>query len=488
MAQLFLSYSRKNRECAELLANALSNRGWSVWWDRRIQIGRSFSEVIEHELEQAQCIIVLWSRDAIASEWVQNEAGDAARRKILVPIRIEDVRPPLEFRRLQAADLFEWQNGFEGPDFDRCLASIELLVPKAAPEKPSAVADDSRAPVPPASSPVVTRLDSEKVETARSPADGAHAERPAPLHTPPSSQAANNMPPTQSPSHQTSPTEFWISQDGRQFSAPDAATMRQWIKEGRVKADSYVYDPALRKWMYAREIRALRPANYRWPLIASGAAILLLIIIISMRAHKWTDSANATTDTAAAMAAIATETTSTNAADTAFTDTAVTATSTSGTDSTATSESATTTSGTTSTTTSGTTSTTTSGMTSTSWSPVAITIENRCAKETIAVAVCYLNNANQWFITGWWRVEPQKSVLSDVSAIGPNIYFYAYGDTSTWYGESNDPHTILLPIRPTDKFGAPVAELKGDGVKSVPFLWGAIRASDSTYTESFTCP
>ncbi|MEK6375193.1 MAG: TIR domain-containing protein [Acidobacteriota bacterium] len=132
MADLFLSYAREDRACAELLATALSSRGWTVWWDRRIQVGRSFSEVIERELEQARCVIVLWSRHSLASDWVQNEAAEAARKKSLVPVRIEDVRPPLEFRRLQTADLFNWQKGFESPEFDACLASIEMLVGNTA--------------------------------------------------------------------------------------------------------------------------------------------------------------------------------------------------------------------------------------------------------------------------------------------------------------------------------------------------------------------
>src|SRR5437764_10727243 len=109
------------------------------------------------------------------------------------------------------------------------------------------------------------------------------------------------------------------------------------------------------------------------------------------------------TDNAATIAAMTT--TSTDIAQTAQTDTAATtATSTSGTDLTATS-------GMTATTTSGTTST--SAMTSSP--PVAITIDNRCAKEAIAVAICYLNTANQWLSTGWWRVEPQKTLLCNIA-------------------------------------------------------------------------
>ncbi|HEY0370562.1 MAG TPA: TIR domain-containing protein [Thermoanaerobaculia bacterium] len=134
MADLFLSYAREDRECAELLARAMTERGWSVWWDRQIHVGSSFSEVIERELGKAKCVLVLWSQHSLASDWVQNEAAEALHRKSLVPVRIEDVRPPLEFRRLQTADLLDWRQGFSSPDFQACITAIELLVGKTTPK------------------------------------------------------------------------------------------------------------------------------------------------------------------------------------------------------------------------------------------------------------------------------------------------------------------------------------------------------------------
>jgi TIR domain/Interferon-induced transmembrane protein len=131
MADVFISYAREDRDCAELLNRALTARGWSVWWDRNINVGHSFSAVIERELDRARCVIVLWSRHSLQSEWVQNEAAEAAHRKALVPVRIDDVRPPLEFRRLQTADFLDWRQGFDSPAFDACIQSIELLAEAA---------------------------------------------------------------------------------------------------------------------------------------------------------------------------------------------------------------------------------------------------------------------------------------------------------------------------------------------------------------------
>jgi len=119
MADVFISYAREDRESAERLAKAFAARGWSVWWDREILAGRHFDEAIERELALARCVVVLWSMHSIGSEWVKNEAADGAERDVLVPASLDRLRPPLEFRRRQSADLTGWTGddehmGFEG--------------------------------------------------------------------------------------------------------------------------------------------------------------------------------------------------------------------------------------------------------------------------------------------------------------------------------------------------------------------------------------
>jgi hypothetical protein len=88
-----------------VISETLAARGFSVWWDRVIPPGRQFDEVIEEALEASRCVAVLWSKASIGSTWVKIEAAEAMSRKALIPAIIDEVEIPLEFRRLQAADL-----------------------------------------------------------------------------------------------------------------------------------------------------------------------------------------------------------------------------------------------------------------------------------------------------------------------------------------------------------------------------------------------
>ena len=125
MSDIFVSYASADREKARALADALTARGWSVWWDRTIPPGKEFDQVIEEALDSAKCVVVLWSRISTTSSWVKTEAADAMRRKILVPALIDDTKIPLEFRRLQAADLSDWEGQPGHEEFDHFCQSVE---------------------------------------------------------------------------------------------------------------------------------------------------------------------------------------------------------------------------------------------------------------------------------------------------------------------------------------------------------------------------
>lgn len=108
MANVFLSYSSQDRERLRPLVREIELRGWTVWWDRDLIVGPSFADRIQKEIDAAECIVVAWSKHSVASNWCRDEANEGLQRHRLVPILIDDVRPPLGFRSSHTADLIGW--------------------------------------------------------------------------------------------------------------------------------------------------------------------------------------------------------------------------------------------------------------------------------------------------------------------------------------------------------------------------------------------
>ena len=132
MSDIFISYASADRERARLLADALANRGYSVWWDRTIPPGRVFDEVIQEAIQGARCMVVLWSADSARSNWVKTEAAEGVARGILVPALFGEVAPPIEFKRIQSANLAQWNGDETDGEYRNLLASIEALIKKDA--------------------------------------------------------------------------------------------------------------------------------------------------------------------------------------------------------------------------------------------------------------------------------------------------------------------------------------------------------------------
>jgi len=124
--EVFLSYAHEDVAFAEAVAERLVQEKWSVFWDRQIPVGLTWDDIVEKALDSAKCIVVLWSSASRDSEWVRIEANEGAERHILAPALIADVKIPLRFRRIQAADLGGWIRGAaDTPGMKTLVAAVE---------------------------------------------------------------------------------------------------------------------------------------------------------------------------------------------------------------------------------------------------------------------------------------------------------------------------------------------------------------------------
>src|SRR5262245_50241205 len=155
MSDIFLSYASADLPRVGVLIRALERHGWSVWWDRTILPGRTFDQVIEEALDAAHCVVVVWSQHSVNSDWVKTEAAKGARRRILVPVLLDEVRIPLEFRRMQAARLLDWHDTGPHPEFDKVVQAITALL--GPPSQQTAPASVSVAPMRPPQPPPAVR-------------------------------------------------------------------------------------------------------------------------------------------------------------------------------------------------------------------------------------------------------------------------------------------------------------------------------------------
>jgi len=143
MSDIFISYASEDRDTARQLAKALETHGWSVWWDRTIPAGRTFVEVIDEAMTEARCVVVAWSATSVNKNWVLEEAQDGLDRGILVPVFIEQVTPPRGFRRIQAADLSEWDGSVDAPAFRHFVNDLTGIL---GPPPHAAAAETSQMP------------------------------------------------------------------------------------------------------------------------------------------------------------------------------------------------------------------------------------------------------------------------------------------------------------------------------------------------------
>ena len=131
MSDVFISYARSTEREAMRIAEALRGLGYGVWRDDELPAHRSYEQVIEERLKAAKAVVVVWSADAVKSEWVQSEADRARNGRKLVQLTIDGAALPMPFDRIQCANLAGWTGDPGAPGWRKVAASVGELVGSA---------------------------------------------------------------------------------------------------------------------------------------------------------------------------------------------------------------------------------------------------------------------------------------------------------------------------------------------------------------------
>jgi adenylate cyclase len=140
MADVFISYARPNEALAKLAGDALRAAGYNVWRDDELPAHRAYGEVIEERIKAAKAVLVLWSNDAVRSQWVRAEADAARELGTLVQVSMDGVMPPMPFNQIQCADLMGWRGDTTESGWQKVVSSIASLagpVVAVAPGRPA---------------------------------------------------------------------------------------------------------------------------------------------------------------------------------------------------------------------------------------------------------------------------------------------------------------------------------------------------------------
>jgi adenylate cyclase len=138
MSDIFISYARSTATEAHAVAEALRGLGYGVWRDDELPAHRSYVEVIEERLQAARVVVVVWSADAVKSEWVQSEADTARMDRKLVQLTVDGSKLPRPFDRIQCADLIGWSGDPEAHGWKKVVASVADLIAGGSPAPGSA--------------------------------------------------------------------------------------------------------------------------------------------------------------------------------------------------------------------------------------------------------------------------------------------------------------------------------------------------------------
>jgi hypothetical protein len=182
MADIFVSYSRRDLARARPVLGAFDRLRWSVYFDLDNEPGERWDERIEAELNAARSMVVLLSQNVLRSVWVPQEVHHfRTLSRLLLPIWLEPMQKiPFWIRTEQWADLSDWCGELHEPCWRVVYSALraELDQPDLSPGAPGGDQPRATGTFPPSSADAHTRMNNhrERVATARAEAERRRAE------------------------------------------------------------------------------------------------------------------------------------------------------------------------------------------------------------------------------------------------------------------------------------------------------------------------
>lgn len=135
MTDVFISYKKEDAGRVLRLVEALRAEGFAVWWDHGIAAGSEWDRSIHRELYAAKVVVAVWTKASVAAPWVKEEALVGKNRGVLVPVKLDEVDPPLGFMMIQAANLVGWTGDRKDRRWPIFLDAVGAVAKNEAPPR-----------------------------------------------------------------------------------------------------------------------------------------------------------------------------------------------------------------------------------------------------------------------------------------------------------------------------------------------------------------
>ncbi len=113
--EIFISYRRADQAWARLLHAQLQAEGVEAWYDAHVGAGQDWRSATAKALKASQIFVLLFSANAAQSSDIAKELAAAVfEKKLIIPVRLEDIAPDGAFLYELASR--NWVNAFENTE------------------------------------------------------------------------------------------------------------------------------------------------------------------------------------------------------------------------------------------------------------------------------------------------------------------------------------------------------------------------------------